>query len=872
MRILDLRGLTGPNLYSLFPVVFMELDLEEYWGVESKALPCFNARLLHAFPSLKEHYCSYGRPGGFLLRLQEGTYLGHILEHLALELQNLCGDKVNYGSTRRSSGRRFQIIFEYRLKEAGLAAGEEAFKIIGQLLQGRTINREKILSSLQGIYSKWGLGPSTQEIVKAARRRGIPVLILDGPKSLIQLGHGEKQQRVAAAITEKTSCLAVDMACDKVQTKKILSEMNLPVARGSVVNNDKEALQAVKTLGLPVVIKPCNGNQGYGVLAGLRKREEVLKALAIVREISSQILLEEHIVGRDYRILVVGKRVIAAAERRPPLVVGDGDRSIQELITALNEDPRRGLDHEKPLTQITVNRLLLFHLSCQGYDLSSVPPKGAKVLLQRTGNLSCGGYSIDVTSSLHPQTERMVVEAVSFIGLDVAGVDIIISHISHPLSQEGAIIEINAAPGLRMHHYPAVGRSRNVSQAIVKLLFPGEEKGEIPLLAVTGTNGKTTITRLLSFLLMEGGLLVGSATSDGIFLNERLLVKGDMTGSWSARYLLRHPQVQAVVLETARGGMLRFGLGFETCHLSLISNISRDHLGQYGIHTLPEMAHLKSLLLEVVDANGYCILNADDSLLVDISNRAAGEIVYTSQFPDNPHLLMHLAKGGRGVYLDGEKIILGQGEEKITLLSIKEIPFTLLGLARHQVENVLLAVAGAWAFDLPLPTLKKGLKKFNGEEHNPGRFNIFNNGDIQVVLDYGHNLEGFRNTIDTALKLTKKRLIGIIGMPGDREDEAIIEVGRLAGCSFHYIYVKEDVNLRGREEGEVADLLIQGICSSGDSGHLQQIRNEEEAIKKAIAEASPGDTIIIFYEERVKEKVHLIKEALMEREKAFIPL
>lgn len=872
MKIIDTMVFEGPNLYSLSPVIVMDLNLSVYKDVETKHIDDFNQQLLFYFPTLKEHHCSLGRPGGFVTRLEKGTFLGHVMEHLALELQHLCGDSITYGSTRSLGPGRYRLIYAYRLKELGVAAGQEAFSIIKRLLEGEAIDLDSILSYLKEIYRQKGLGPSTEELIKAAKKEGIPVMVLDGEKSLIQLGYGARQQRLAATITHKTSCLAVDIACDKVQTKKLLKEMGLPVAKGYEVASDEEALERLVDLGLPVVVKPCHGNQGQGVLTGLKSREELLEALNISREISPYSLLEEHIQGRDYRILVVNNRVVAVAERRPAHVVGDGHRSIEELIDELNEDPRRGLDHERPLTKIYIEKSLLFHLSCQGYDLAGVPRRGEVVTLQCTGNLSSGGTSMDVTSLIHPETTSLILLAVSFVGLDVAGVDIITPHISHSLKEKGAILEINAAPGLRMHHYPTRGLERNVSKAIIDMLFPGEEKGRIPLLAISGTNGKTTITRLLSFMLKREGLVVGSATSEGIYVDDRLLVEGDMTGPWSARYILKHPKVEACVLETARGGLLREGLGFNSCKLALLSNISWDHLGHYGIETLEEMAHLKGLLLEVVEEDGYSIINADDPYLLNLARRARGEILYTSSTEKNTHLHEHLQTRGRGVYEDEKgRIILAQGDRREVLLKTEDVPLTLKGRARYQLENVLLAIAAAWAIGLPHSLIASSLRRFRTEEHNLGRFNIFKGGGITIILDYAHNLEGYRSAISTAERVFGDPLIGVVGMPGDRRDEDIIEVGRLAGRSFHKVYVKEDEDLRGRREGEVADLFMEGISSAGKGSSFKKIRDEVEAIKVAVFEASLGDTILFFYEKESRERVRIIQESLRRKESVEIP-
>lgn len=873
LQIKEIKALEGPNLYSLSPVIAMDLYLEEYENTKTSTLKGFNDRLLHYFPSLKEHHCSLGAPGGFIARLEEGTLLGHVIEHLALELQHLWGDKVTYGSTRALGDGAFCIIYERTQREVGIVAGEEAFLAVKKLVEGERVDPEAILTHLKDVYRQEALGPSTKELVKAAKEKKIPVIVLDSKRSLIQLGYGAKQRRLAATITEKTSCLAADIASDKAQTKDILRDMGLPVAKGFVVKSREEALNRLQLLDFPVVIKPCHGNQGRGVFAGLKNREEVLKAIEIAWEISSPILLEEHIEGKDYRALVVDKRVVAVAQRIPPYVIGDGERSIEDLIDVINQDPKRGVYHEGPLTQIHKDSALLFHLFCQGYDLSTAPKRGEVIALSSTGNLSCGGAAKDVTSLLHPKTRDAVIQAVSSIGLDVAGVDLVIPHIACSLKEEGAIIEVNAAPGLRMHHYPTYGSSQNVSGSIVDMLFPKKEKGKIPIVAITGTNGKTTIARLIAFMLKEGGYVVGCATSEGIFIGQKLLVEGDMTGPWSARYVLKHPQVEAAVLETARGGLLREGLGFETCHLSLISNISSDHLGSQGIDTLEDMAHLKGLLFEVVDEDGFSIINADDPLLLSLSSKAKGELVYTSIHEENIYLQQHIQAKGRGVYGDRQgRIILASKGRREPLLSIDEVPLTQRGLARHQLENVILSTAAAWALGLPLSLIGSSLRQFKGEEHNPGRFQVIQGEEITIILDYGHNIEGYRSAILTAERVFGKPLIGVIGMPGDRRDEDILEVGFLAGESFQKIYCKEDEDLRGRREGEVTELLRRGSLAANRELLFEEIREEEMAIREAICQARAGDTLLIFYEKERRDRVRRIQESLKERESVALKL
>ena len=864
MRLSNCRILRGPNQYSYCPVIVVRLDLGQLADLSTEKLPEFISRLVAAFPSLSEHGCSLGRKGGFLERLEEGTYLGHVLEHLALELQNLCGEEVNYGQTRHLEGSCYRLVCEYRTEKLGVRAVKYALQIILGLLEGQSIEPQRYLSELNRIKQEESLGPSTRELVCAAKNRGLPVKVLDASKSLIQVGYGSSACRLAATITENTSCLAVDIASDKWQTKEILRQMQLPVPQGWIVTSYQEALERMQQLGPSVVVKPYNRNQGKGVTTNLSSKNKLRKAVEIAQQYSTKVIVEESIPGRDYRLLVVGDEVVAAAERLPPRVTGDGERKLWELIEKENQNPRRGYDHEKPLTKIPIDPSLILHLSRQGLNLESVLPPGKEVELRGTGNLSCGGRAIDVTHQLHPQNIRLALAARDYIGLDVAGIDLITPDISSPAVEEGgAIIEVNAAPGLRMHHFPSQGKARDAAGKIIEMLFPPSRE-KVPVIAVTGTNGKTTIARLISYLLQRSGSSVGTATTDGIYLNGRLLHEGDMTGPWSAGFVLRHPRVEAAVLETARGGMLREGLGFDSCQLGIVSNISPDHLGQEGINDLQSLARLKSLVLEVVERDGYSVINADDPYVLEMVDVAGGELVYISQQEDNPALKKHLARGGRAVYLDKKGIIiLGMGKERYPLLSVDRVPFTLGGKAVHQVENMLLAIAASRALGLSPQLIRSALQEFGlSPDHNPGRLTIIEEYGIRVIVDYGHNLEGYRQTLATARRIGSGRLLGVIGLPNDREAESIRRVGQLAGESFQVLYIKEDKELRGRKRGEVARLLAEGVNRAQNPGSYSLLLQEEEAVMKALSEARAGDTVIVFYERNPEGMIDYIREGI----------
>ncbi|GAB4265305.1 cyanophycin synthetase [Thermincola ferriacetica] len=851
MKILEFRVYEGINIYSHSPVIKLTVDLENLTGVTTDRHPTLIEAVLRLMPTLKEHYCSLGRPGGFVERMREGTFFGHLLEHVILELQHLAGFDVIYGKTRKAEAPGiYEVIFEYESREAGIQAARAAVNLIMTLLQGGSIDLDKELDIIKETALKFDLGPTTKAIAMEARKRNIPVMRL-GEGSILQLGYGCHQRRIEASITDATGCIGVDIAGDKILTKQILSEAGIPVPNGGVARTEKEALDIMKRINNAVVIKPFNGNQGKGVALNLRSEGEVKKAYAVATNYSDRVIVEKFITGRHYRLVVVDDRVVAASERIPASVTGDGESTIEQLIEQANRDPLRGDGHEKPMTKIKIDPVVLMVLAKQNFVLQSIPPEGARVLLRENANLSTGGTAIDVTDNVHPENAALAVRAAKIIGLDVAGIDLVAEDIAIPLTScNGAVIEVNAAPGLRMHHYPSQGKPRNVARAIVDKLFPPGTKSRIPIVAVTGTNGKTTTTRLIAHILHAAGNVVGMTTSDGIYVNGKLIAKGDMTGPVSARTVLRDNSVEVAVLETARGGIIRAGLGFDRCDVGIITNISEDHLGIDGIETLEDLAFVKSVVAEATDRDGYVVLNADDRLASYVASRCRGNIIYFSRASDNITIRRHLGAGGMAVFVKNGFVVYARGNHVVKIASVKSIPCTLSGQALHNVENVLAASAGCLGLGIPVAQIKEGLLSFEpGLKGNPGRLNFFEVAGVKVLVDYGHNPAGYQSVLATAKKMKHKRLIGVIGVPGDRQDDFIIKVGQIAGRGFDKIIIKEDADPRGRKPGEVANLLKKGVQAGGCSGKDVIITLKEiNAVLKAVEIAERGDLVVIFYE------------------------
>lgn len=848
---MDLRALEGRNIHSHYPVVEMWLDLEACADHGTDAFPHFTEALLDLLPSLASHWCSAGGPGGFLDRLREGTYLGHVVEHVALELQALAGLPVVHGKTRRGDRPGlYQVVYECQSAAAGLEAGRAAVAMVEAVLAGDTPDVPAEVARLRAVAEEAEPGPSTRAIIRAARRRGIPVRRV-GPGSLLHLGYGSRQRRVCATLTDRTSCLAADLAGDKVLAKAVLARAGLPVPDGGVAETEADALAIAARLGGPVVVKPAEGNQGKGVALDLDTPAQVRAAFQLALAYGPRVIVERYVAGHHYRVLVVDGRVVACAERIPAHVVADGSHRVRDLIELYNADPRRGEGHGRPLTRIRVDPVVLMVLRKQNLGLDDVPPAGSRVWLRENANLSTGSTARDVTDLVHPTVAAAAVRAARAIGLDVAGVDLVCAGVGQPLDPgSAAIIEVNASPGLRMHEHPSAGRPRDCGGAIVDYLFPPGDDGRIPIVAVTGTNGKTTVSRLVAHLLQATGLRVGLAVTGGISIGGQPVKAGDTTGPWSARLVLDDPTVDAAVLETARGGIIRGGLAFDWCTVGVVTNLTADHLGQDGIETLEELADVKSLVVEAVRRDGWVVLNADDPRVLAMAERARAGVCLVSARDDQPALRRHLERGGRGVYVHRGVLMLAQGRQATRLVPARALPLAYGGRVRHQVENAVIAVAAAWGCGVAPDAIAAGLKTFGtSSEHNPGRWELHWLGPVRVILDYGHNPAAVAAAIAAARALAPRRLLGVVGAPGDRHDAMYHALGQVA-AGFDRLWIKEDADRRGRRPGEVAGLIRRGALDAGlDPARLQVVLPELEAFHAALAAARPGDVVLVFYEQ-----------------------
>lgn len=884
LRVLESQVYRGPNPYHYHPVVRIRLDLGRLEEHPTTKLGEFTDRLLHLLPGLCSHGCSYGVPGGLVRRMREGTWLGHVTEHVALELQNLAGIRVAHGKTRGVRGRPgvYDVVYSYREERVGLLAGWLALRLVSsQLPEGlggvtgldhlvprntrpltdpeAPFHLEVELEELIRLATRLAYGPTTQALVDEAARRGIPVMRLDDA-SFVQFGYGRYQRRVRASVTSLTSSLATETASDKELTTWLLREAGLPVPKSKVLDSLSEALEAAEELGYPVVTKPLTGNHGRGVALDLRSPEALEWGFAQAGQHDRRVVVEQHLTGRDYRVLVVAGKVVAAAERKPAHVVGDGRSNIGELIERVNADPRRGVGHEKVLTRIGVDDQLIRLLAGTGRDLATVPAAGEVVTLRATANLSTGGTATDVTDEIHPDNADVAERAALVVGLDVAGIDFVMPDITRSVRETGGgIVEVNAGPGFRMHLQPSSGTPRNVAAPVLDMLFPESAPFRVPVVAVTGTNGKTTTCRMVARILGAHGHRVGLTTSSGIYVGDRLYLAGDTTGPKSAKMVLRDPTIDAAVLETARGGILREGLGFDRCDVGAVLNVQADHLGLRGVETLEDLAWVKSLVVEVVDERGTSVLNADDPLTLAMRDRARGEVVLFSMeggaaAPE--HLREHVAAGGTAVVREpgvrGDLIAIYRGDEYLPLLWGHEIPATLGGHASVNVANALAATAITQALGVAPETIAAALRSFASDfEQNPGRLNVYRGHPFTVILDYGHNPAGLEPMAPLVARLRgANRSIGVVAAAGDRRDEDMVEIGRIAARTFDEVIIREDEDLRGRAPGEVAGLIRSGALAGGlPEAAITLILDEAGALEAAMRRARPGDLVVHFAEQ-----------------------
>ncbi|MDQ1591127.1 MAG: cyanophycin synthetase [Pyrinomonadaceae bacterium] len=854
MRVDKIRTLAGPNIYNHKPVLVMKLDLEELAETESSGLSGFNERLTALLPGLAEHGCSKGRPGGFIERLERGTYLGHIIEHVALELSELVGVPVYYGKTIYADEPGcYNVVVAYKAERGMRFLLGVAVELVEALVKGEAYSLAEKLTEARRLIARTELGPSTRAIVEAARQRGIPTFRVNND-SLVQLGYGKNRKFIQAAMTGQTSGIAVEIAGDKELTKTILEQADLPVPRGQIAETPQEAIAAMHDLGGTVVAKPMDGHQGKGVSLNLSTPAEVSEAFRIAQEYSHDVLVEEQLTGRDYRVLVVNGKLVAASERLPCHVTGDGRHTLAELIETANRDPLRGDGHDNALTKIVVDQVMLACLHKRGLSLDYVPAEGERVFLRETGNLSTGGTATDVTDLVHPEVKRQCERAARVVGLDICGLDLVAADISQPLQKGNGFIEANAAPGLRMHTTPTVGQPRDVGGAIIDMLYPQGENGRIPVISITGTNGKTTVTRMIGHVLQEMNWCVGMTTTDGIHIGGEIVSRGDTTGPHSARVVLSDPTVEVAVLETARGGITRRGLGYDWSDISVITNIREDHIGQDGIRDIQDLVHIKSLIAERVREGGTLILNADDEQCVRLIEnervrRVNKQFVYFS-LNDN-HLLIrkYLDIGGAAFFVRDGWIIEAIGHDEYPVVEVSSIPVTMSGTAHFQVANALAAIAACRAYGATRDNVAAALRSFRNDEHNPGRANLYQVGAGYVLVDYGHNTDAFEAVARMAARWSGRRVTAILGVPGDRDDRLIEDAGRIAAKGFHRIIIKEDKDLRGRRSGEVAGLLCRTVNESAPERECLTVLDEVEAFSQQLTEMKQGDVTVIFYDQ-----------------------
>ena len=869
MKILEINAMRGPNYWSVrrHKLIVMVLDLGKMEEFPSDKISGFSDRLKKMFPSLHSHRCSVGAPGGFFERVDEGTWMGHIIEHIALEIQTLAGMDTGFGRTRGYGEKGvYNVVFSYMEESVGRYAAKTAVAICEALISAEDYDMDIHIQHMRELRESERLGPSTGSIVEEAESRGIPWIRLN-KYSLCQLGYGANQKRIQATVTSETSSIGVELACDKEDTKYLLEQAEIAVPRGKIISNESSLEEACKYVGFPLVIKPIDGNHGRGITVNINKYEEALEAFNEAKQVSSRVIVEKYITGEDYRLLVINNVLVAAAKRTPAHVIGDGKSTIQDLIIDVNRDPRRGFGHEKVLTQITINKLTETIIKDAGYNLNSVLPAGDKLILKDTANLSTGGTAEDITDIVHPANVSMAERISKIIDLDICGIDIMTSDISKPLSETGgAVLEVNAGPGFRMHLAPTTGLPRNVASHVVDKLFPNPgNTGRIPIVAITGTNGKTTTSRLIAHMAKLRGFRVGYTTSDGVYIQNRLLMKGDCTGPASAEFVLRDPTVNFAVLECARGGLLRAGLGFVKCDVAVVTNVAADHLGLKGIHTIEQLAKVKGVLPETVLPDGYAILNADDDLVYEMRRDLSCNLALFSMDEENPRIKALQRKGGITAVYENGYVTLCRGAWKMRIMRAEEIPLTYGGKADFMIQNVLAAVIAANVRGISIEDMKAGLETFiPSPSQTPGRLNLFEFENFKILLDYAHNPAGMRALKKFTDKLECTVKVGIIAGIGDRRIEDNNEMGVIAADMFDEIIIRQDKHLRGKTERELIKMLEDGIKKKDPNKKIVIIPSERDAIIHAVSHARKG-SLIILCSDVVPDALDLVKE-LKEKE------
>ncbi|MCC6819079.1 MAG: cyanophycin synthetase [Bacteroidia bacterium] len=849
MKIIDIKTMNGPNYWSIrrHKLIVMRLDLEDLEEKPTNKIDGFLERLKNMFPSMFAHRCSPGVPGGFFQRVEEGTWMGHVIEHIALEIQTLAGMNCGFGRTRQTSAHGvYNVVFNYWEAKAGIYAAKAAVRISESLISGEPYHLEEDIQRLREIREEERLGPSTGSIVEEAIKRNIPFIRLNG-RSLVQLGYGINQRRVQATVASTTSSIAVEIACDKEDTKLLLESAEIPVPKGRICYDLEDLEIAASRIGYPLVTKPINGNHGKGATTNITNWEDLKIGFDAAKHYSRSVIVEKFITGYDHRVLIINYKFVAAAKRTPACIIGDGKHTIQELIDIVNTDPRRGYGHEKVLTTIKVDHFTNQILEEKGFTLETVLVDGYELLLKPTANISTGGTAEDITDHVHPSNVFMCERIARIIGLDICGIDIMTPDLSVPIIENGgAVLEVNAAPGFRMHLEPTVGIARNVAEPVIDMLYPPGTSARIPIIAVSGTNGKTTTTRLMAHICKQVGYKVGYTTTDGVYIQNEMMMRGDCTGPISAEFVLKDPTVDFAVLECARGGILRAGLGFHHCDVGIITNIAADHLGLQGIDTLEQLARVKSVVVESVASDGYAILNADDDLVFKMKEGITCKLALFSMDETNNRIIEHCKKGGIAAVYENGFVTIMKGTWKIRVEKVTNIPLTYGGRAEFNIANTLPVVLAAFLRNFKIEDIRAVLQTFiQSHAQTPGRMNMFNFKHFTVMVDYAHNTAGLIAIGKFLAKTDANKKVGIIAGVGDRRDEDTISLGEEAARIFDEIIIRQDRNLRGRSEQEIIDLMIKGIENVDKNKKITVIQAEKAAIEHAINTAEEGAYIVI---------------------------
>ncbi|MFN6400051.1 MAG: cyanophycin synthetase [Planctomycetota bacterium] len=864
MKILKVNKLRGPNIWANYPVLEAWVDLEEMKDTSSEMIPGFNERLMGWLPTMVEHRCSIGERGGFFVRLRRGTYMAHILEHVTLELQSLSGTPVGFGRARETNTDGiYKVAIAYKEEKLALACLDKAFELIQAAIHDTPLDVNAVVSELKEYAYDVCLGPSTRSIVDAAKAKNIPWRRLN-EGSLVQLGYGVHQRRICTAETDSTSAIAESIAQDKELTRTLLRSIGIPTPEGRSVESAEDAWEAAEDIGLPVVVKPQYGNHGRGVATNLQTRQQVVAAYEAARQEGRSIIVERHAPGDDYRMLVVGGKLVAAARREPAHVIGDGQSTVQKLIDKVNEDPRRSDGHSTSLSLIKIDPVALGVLMDQGMTPDTIPPVGKKVLIRRNANLSTGGTAADVTDQVHPDVARHAVEAARIIGLDIAGVDMVVQDISQPLQgQRGVIVEVNAGPGLRMHIEPSSGSPRPVGESIIEMMYPGQTNGRIPVISITGVNGKTTTTRLTAHIVASTGKKVGMTCTDGIYVGGRRIDSGDCSGPQSARSVLMNPFVEAAVLETARGGILREGLGFDFCDVGIVTNIGEgDHLGLSDIETIEQLAKVKRCIIEAVHKNGFGVLKANDPLTAEMAEKCKGRVIFFAIDENDPVLSDHRLKGQRVVFVRNGMIVIAEGAEETALTTLDKIPLTHQGRILFQVENVLASVAACWGAGLSIAQIVIGLESFSAHmDKVPGRFNLLDVHGATVVADYGHNSSSLLAIIEALGQFPHGHRTVVYSAAGDRRDVDMIRQGEILADHFDRIILYEDQYLRGRKPGEISSIFKRGMDSGKRVKEVYDFIGWEKAVEHALNLIQAGD-LMLLQADTIDETVQYLQRAM----------